>query len=63
MLCSICREREATVHLTQITGDKMQKADLCEECSKTTVLADPTGFSLSDLLLSMSQPDRPRISE
>jgi len=25
MLCSICKEKEATVHLTQIVGDKMQK--------------------------------------
>jgi hypothetical protein len=24
MLCSICKEKEATVHLTQIVGDKMQ---------------------------------------
>jgi protein arginine kinase activator len=63
MLCSICKEREATVHLTQITGDRMQKVDVCKECSETTILADPTGFSISDLLLSMNQPSRPRISE
>lgn len=53
MLCSICKEREATVHLTQITGDKMQKVDLCEECSKTKGLNDPAGFNLADLLLGL----------
>lgn len=53
MLCSICKEREATVHLTQIVGEKMQKVDLCEECAKTKGVNDPAGFSLADLLLGL----------
>jgi protein arginine kinase activator len=53
MLCCICKEKEATVHLTQIAGDKMQKVDLCEECAKTKGVNDPTGFSLADLLLGL----------
>jgi protein arginine kinase activator len=53
MLCSICKEREATVHLTQIAGDKVQKVDLCEECAKHKGVNDPTGFSLADLLLGI----------
>jgi protein arginine kinase activator len=53
MMCCICKEKEATVHLTQITGDKMQKVDLCEECAKTKGVNDPTGFSLADLLLGL----------
>jgi protein arginine kinase activator len=53
MLCCICKEKEATVHLTQIAGDKMQKIDLCEECAKTKGVNDPTGFSLADLLLGL----------
>ena len=53
MLCCICKEKEASVHLTQITGDKMQKVDLCEDCAKTKGVNDPTGFSLADLLLGL----------
>jgi protein arginine kinase activator len=53
MLCCICKEKEATVHLTQIAGDKMQKVDLCEECAKTKGINDPTAFSLADLLLGL----------
>src|SRR3974390_2707072 len=53
LLCCICKEREAKLHLTQITGDKMQKVDLCEECAKTKGVNDPTGFSLADLLLGL----------
>jgi protein arginine kinase activator len=53
MLCCICKEKEASVHLTQISGDKMQKVDLCEECAKTKGVNDPTGFSLADLLMGL----------
>ncbi len=53
MKCCVCKEHEATVHLTQIAGDKMQKLDLCEECAKTKGVNDPTGFSLADLLLGL----------
>jgi protein arginine kinase activator len=53
MLCCVCKEKEATVHYTQIAGDKIQKVDLCEECAKTKGMNDPTGFSLADLLLGL----------
>jgi protein arginine kinase activator len=53
MLCNICKEREATVHLTQIAADKVQKVDMCEECAKQKGVNDPTGFSLADLLLGI----------
>src|SRR5215472_186151 len=53
MLCCICKEKEATVHLTQIQGDKMQKVDLCEECAKTKGVTDPTSFYLADVLLGL----------
>jgi len=53
MLCCVCKEKEATVHLTQIAGDKMQKVDLCEDCAKQKGVNDPTGFSLADLLLGL----------
>jgi protein arginine kinase activator len=53
MLCSICKEKEATVHLTNISGDKMQKVDLCEECAKSKGMNDPTAFSLADQLFGL----------
>jgi protein arginine kinase activator len=53
MLCCICKEKEATVHLTQIVGEKMQKVDLCEECAKQKGVNDPAGCSLADLLLGL----------
>lgn len=53
MLCDICKENEAKVHLTQIVEGKMQKVDLCESCAKEKGVSDPTGFSLADLLLGL----------
>ncbi len=53
MLCCVCKEKTATVHLTQITGEKMQKVDLCEDCAKQKGVNDQTGFSLADLLLGL----------
>ncbi|HNQ74182.1 MAG TPA: UvrB/UvrC motif-containing protein [Verrucomicrobiota bacterium] len=53
MLCHICKEKTATVHLTQIAGDKLHKIDLCEACAKEKGVNDPAGFSLADLLLGL----------
>jgi protein arginine kinase activator len=49
----VCKEKEATVHLTQIVGEKMQKVDLCEDCAGKKGVNDPAGFSLADLLLGL----------
>jgi len=57
MLCSVCQEREATVHLTQIAGEKMQKVDLCEECARAKGVNDPAAFSFADVLLGLGASD------
>ena len=53
MLCSICKEKEATVFFTHIEGDKVKKVDVCEECYKTKGANDPAAFSLADMLLGL----------
>lgn len=53
MLCSLCKQKNATVHLTQIAGEKMQKVDLCEDCAKEKGMDDPASFSLADMLLGL----------
>ncbi len=52
MLCSICKEKPATVFLTDIKGDKMHKVDLCEDCAKNKGVNDST-FALADMLLGL----------
>ncbi len=53
MLCMICKQNAAKVHLTQIVDNKTQKVDLCEDCAKAHGVNDPAGFSLADLLLGL----------
>jgi protein arginine kinase activator len=52
MQCCVCKEKPATVHLTQIVGDKMQKLDLCEECAKAKGVNDTT-FAMADMMLGL----------
>jgi len=52
MLCCVCKEKPAKVHLTDIKGDKMHKVDLCEECAKLKGVND-SSFALADLLLGL----------
>lgn len=53
MTCQLCKQREATVHLTQIIENEMKKVDICDQCAKEKQLNDPTTFSLADLLLGL----------
>ena len=53
MQCSVCKEKPATVHLTQIVGDKMQKLDLCDDCAKAKGMNDPASFAMADLMLGL----------
>lgn len=53
MQCCVCKEKPATVHLTQIVGDKMQKLDMCEDCAKAKGINDPTSFAMADLMLGL----------
>jgi hypothetical protein len=36
MICERCHAREATVHLTEVTGQDLRKIDLCESCCQDT---------------------------
>jgi len=44
--CQICKKNEATVHLTQVAGDKTQQiADLCSECAAANGIKDAESLS------------------
>ncbi len=53
MQCSICKEKPASVHLTQIVGEKMQKLDLCEDCAKLKGVNDTASFHMADIMLGL----------
>jgi protein arginine kinase activator len=56
--CDFC-SKPATVHLTKIVSNKVHKVDLCEECAKAKGVTDPSGFSLTDLLLTSALTPEP----
>ena len=58
MVCNFCKNN-ATVFLTQLVDGKMTKVSLCESCAKERGVTDPTGFSLADMVLGISQPTQP----
>jgi protein-arginine kinase activator protein McsA len=46
MRCQICKEKEATVHLTQFAGDKTRQVeDLCDECAEAKGINDFAAIS------------------
>lgn len=57
MLCCLCKKKPATVHITQIEGNKMHKLDLCEDCAKEHKVDAPANFKLADILLGLGAAD------
>jgi protein arginine kinase activator len=53
-ICSVCKEKPATVFLTNISADnKVQAMDLCEDCAKAKGVNDPATFGTADLLFGL----------
>lgn len=63
MQCDECKQKKATVFFTQIIDGKMQKANLCEPCSKAMGVTDPTGFGLAQMLSGLGTPPEESVSK
>jgi protein arginine kinase activator len=61
MVCQLCKQKEATVHLTQIVDEAMKKLDLCEGCAKQKGVNDPAGFQFAELLLGSAEVSEPAV--
>ena len=51
--CEICKEKEATVHLTQVVDGVVRKLHFCEECAEKRGIDIHGPVSINDLLLGM----------
>jgi protein arginine kinase activator len=58
MLCHACKERTATIHLTEITNGQRVETHLCQECAQQQGLAIKAQIPLNELLntLLSTQP-------
>jgi len=53
-MCSVCKEKPATVFLTNITADeKEQNLNLCDECAKAKGLGNNLMFPFADTVLGL----------
>lgn len=53
MLCDFCHKNIATVHLTEMDGDKIVELHLCNKCAKAKTNDIKEQLSLGDLLGSL----------
>ena len=54
MLCELCKQTQATVHLTEIVNDQMAELHLCEACANQKGAQVESHFGLSDLLSGLA---------
>lgn len=56
MLCNVCEEREATIHLTQMLNGEIKKLHLCEECAEQSGINVHGPMSLTEVVSAMGAP-------
>ena len=54
MLCELCKQTQATVHLTEIVNEQMSELHLCEACANQKGAQVESHFGLADLLSGLS---------
>ena len=72
MLCDICKQHEATIHVQEIINSNKKAIHLCSECALKKSQNDPSfdfgGFNLAEMLYNISEsqggiPDLSQLSE
>ena len=54
MVCELCKQSQATVHLTEIVNDQMTELHLCEACANQKGAQVESQFGLADLLSGLA---------
>ena len=54
MLCELCKQSQATVHLTEIVNEQMSELHLCEACANQKGAQVESHFGLADLLSGLA---------
>ncbi len=54
MICELCKQAQATVHLTEIVNEQMTELHLCESCANQKGTQVESHFGLSDLLSGLA---------
>ena len=59
MVCDICKQNPATVHLTEIVDEQMSELHLCETCANQKGAQMESHFGLADLLAGLADFGKP----
>ena len=54
MICNVCGQNEATIHLTEIVNNQMMEIHLCENCAEQKGADFKSHFDFNKLLASLS---------
>lgn len=62
MLCCVCKDKPATLHLTWINHDQVQKLDFCEDCAeaKGVDAKDPACMNMTALMAEAASLQKSR---
>lgn len=63
MLCELCKQSQATVHLTEIVNEQMTELHLCEVCANQKGAQVESHFGLADLLSGLAEFGKPQEAE
>ena len=63
MLCELCKQSQATVHLTEIVNEQMTELHLCEVCANQKGSQVESHFGLADLLSGLVDIGKPPEAE
>ncbi len=62
MICQMCKEAQATIHLTEIVENKKTEIHLCESCAEKQGLVK-TQMSISEFLSGLASGGKQEITE
>ena len=54
MVCELCKQSQATVHLTEIVNDQMTELHLCEACANEKGAQVESHFGLAEMLAGLA---------
>src|SRR3989338_5193968 len=62
MVCDVCKQNQATVHLTEIVDEQMSELHLCETCANQKGAQMESHFGLADLLAGLADFGKPAVA-
>ena len=63
MVCSVCGQSEATIHLTEILNNQMVEIHLCESCAEQKGADFKSHFNFNKLLASLADLGSEEVAE